>query len=313
MQKALLIYNPFSGFRRHQRLHQVEAAAAELRRAGIQSEILRSRGPSQAGAQAREAIESGFDTVFACGGDGTIHDVLQGMVGHSQASLGIVPLGTANALAADLQIPRDPILAIRRQLQYFPRTIAAGIIESCNDERPKRRRYFTVMAGVGPDALLVYSLSADAKARWGLAAYVANALWEYLTYRHAPYQMTIIDADGHQETIMSAQVMAVRIHNFGGPLQRFAKGADLSRNDLRIVIFRGSVRISYPAYLLAALFGLEVTIPGVELRDATEILCRAIPGHEDRKVYCEADGECLWRLPVRLSIAPNAFSLLMPQ
>jgi diacylglycerol kinase (ATP) len=313
MQKALLIYNPFSGFRRQQRVHQVEAAAAELQRSGIQSEILPSRGPSQAGAQAREAIESGFDTVFACGGDGTIHDVLQGMVGHTQATLGILPLGTANALAADLQIPRNPILAIRRQLQYRPRTIAAGIIESCNHEHPKRRRYFTVMAGVGPDALLVYSLSAEAKARWGLVAYVANALWEFLTYRHAPYEMTIIEAGGRQQTLMTAQVMAVRIHNFGGPLQRFAKGADLSRNDLRVVVFRGGVRISYPGYLLAALCGLEVTIPGVELMDATEILCRAIPGHEDRKVYCEADGECLWRLPVRLSIAPNAFSLLMPQ
>jgi diacylglycerol kinase family enzyme len=159
----------------------------------------------------------------------------------------------------------------------------------------------------------VYSLSAEAKARWGLAAYVVNAFWEYLTYRHAPYEMTIIEAGGRQQTLMTAQVMAVRIHNFGGPLQRFAKGADLSRDDLRAVVFRGGVRMSYPAYLLAALFGLEVTIPGVELVDATEIVCRAIAGQEDRKVYCEADGECLWRLPVRLSIMPNAFSLLMPQ
>ncbi|MFL6438743.1 MAG: diacylglycerol/lipid kinase family protein [Terriglobales bacterium] len=313
MQKALLIYNPFSGFRRHQRVHQVEAAAAELRRAGIHSEILPSAGPSQAGAQAKEAVESGFDTVFACGGDGTIHDVLQGMVGHTHATLGILPLGTANALAADLQIPRHPVLAIQRQLQYRPRTIAAGVIESCKAEHPKQRRYFTVMAGVGPDALLVYSLSAEAKARWGIAAYVANALWEYLTYQHAPYEMTMIDAEGRKEIRTSAQVMAVRIHNFGGPLRRFAKGADLSRNDLRVVVFRGGVRISYPAYLLAALFGLQVTIPGVELRDVSEIVCHAIPEREDRKVYCEADGECLWGLPVRLSIQRNAFSLLMPQ
>src|SRR5256885_16371277 len=115
------------------------------------------------------------------------------------------------------------------------------MIEHCNDKPPKRHRYFTVMGGVGPDALLVYSLSAEAKARWGLAAYVANALWEYLTYRHEPYEMTIIEAGGRQQTLKTAQVMAVRIHNFGGPLQRFAKGADLSRNDLRAVVFRGGV------------------------------------------------------------------------
>ena len=313
MQKALLIYNPFSGFRRHQRVHQVEAAADELRRSGVETKILPSRGPSKAGAQAKEAIEAGYDTIFACGGDGTIHDVLQGMVGHTEAALGIVPLGTANALAADLKIPRDPIRAIQRQLQYRPKTIAAGMIEHCNDQPPKRHRYFTVMAGVGPDALLVYSLSAEAKARWGVAAYVANSFWEYITYRHAPYDLNVTRVDGTQEQISTAQVMAVRIHDFGGPLKKFAAGADLGRNDLRVIIFRGGVRLSYPAYLLSALFGLQVSIPGVELVDASEIICRAIPGHEDRRVYCEADGECLWRLPVRISIRPNAFNLLMPQ
>jgi len=313
MQKALLIYNPFSGFRRHQRVHQVEAAADELRRSGVETKILPSRGPSKAGAQAKEAIEAGYDTIFACGGDGTIHDVLQGMVGHTEAALGIVPLGTANALAADLKIPRDPIRAIQRQLQYRPKTIAAGMIEHCNDQPPKRHRYFTVMAGVGPDALLVYSLSAEAKARWGVAAYVANSFWEYITYRHVPYDLTVTRVDRTQEQISTAQVMAVRIHDFGGPLKKFAAGADLGRNDLRVIIFRGGVRLSYPAYLLSALFGLQVSIPGVELVDASEIICRAIPGREDRRVYCEADGECLWRLPVRISIRPNAFNLLMPQ
>ena len=137
MQKALLIYNPFSGFRRHQRVHQVEAAADELRRSGVKAKILPSRGPSKAGAQAKEAIEAGYDTIFACGGDGTIHDVLQGMVG-TEAALGVIPLGTANALAADLKIPRDPIRAIQRQLQYRPKTIAAGMIEHCNDHPPKQ-------------------------------------------------------------------------------------------------------------------------------------------------------------------------------
>ena len=312
MKKALLIYNPFSGFRRHRRVEQVEAAADELRRAGVETRILPSRGPSKAGAQAKEAIEGGYDTIFACGGDGTIHDVLQGMAGSQQAALGIVPLGTANALAADLKIPRDPVLAVRRQLEYRRKTIAAGLIESCSSEHHKHRRYFTVMAGVGPDALLVYSLSAEAKARWGVAAYVVNAFWEYITYRHAPYEMTITHSSGKQEKVSTAQVMAVRVHDFGGPLKKFARDADLSRNDLRVVIFRGGVRLSYPAYLLSALFGLQVSIPGVELVDAQEIVCRAFPGHEDRKVYCEADGECLWRLPVRISIVQNAFSLLMP-
>ncbi len=311
MRRALLIYNLFSGFRRHRRQEQIDAAVQELRRAGVDAESVASLGPAQAGTQAQEAIASGYDTIFACGGDGTVHDVLQGMVGQ-EAALGLLPLGTANALAADLKIPRDPVLAIRQQLKYRPRTIAAGLIEHCRDSNPKLKRYFTVMAGVGPDALLVYTLSAEAKARWGVAAYVGNAFWEYLRYRHAPFSVTITDSSGRTEALESAQIMAVRIHNFGGPLKKFARGADLSRNDLRVIVFRGGVRLSYPAYLLSALFGLQIRIPGVELLDAGEIVCRPLPGSEDCSVHCEADGECLWQLPVRLSIVPNAFRLLMP-
>jgi diacylglycerol kinase family enzyme len=279
----------------------------------VEAKIMPSRGPSKAGAQAREAIAAGYDTIIACGGDGTIHDILQGMVGHHEAALGVLPVGTANALANDLKIPRDPALAMRRQLEYEPRTIAAGLIERCNDTHPKHSRYFTVMSGVGPDALLVYSLTAEAKARWGVAAYVVNALWEYLTYKHAPYDLTLTGVDGQREQISSAQVMVVRIHDFGGPLKKFARGADLALDHLRVVVFRGGVRISYPAYLLSALFGIKANIPGVEIRDAQEVVCRAFPGHEDKRVYCEADGECLWRLPVRISIQQNAFSLLMPR
>jgi diacylglycerol kinase (ATP) len=311
MRRALLIYNLFSGFHRHRRQQEIDAAVQELRRAGVQAESVASQGPAQAGAQAQEAIAAGYDTIVACGGDGTVHEVLQGMVGQD-ATLGLLPLGTANALAADLKIPRDPVLAIRQQLKYRPRTIAAGLIEHCRDSNPKLKRYFTVMAGVGPDALLVYTLSAKAKARWGVAAYVGNAFWEYLRYRHAPFAVSITDSAGRTEVLESAQIMAVRIHNFGGPLKRFARGADLSRNDLRVIVFRGGVRLPYPAYLLSALFGLQIRIPSVELIDANEIICRALPGREDRSIYCEADGECLWQLPVRLSIVPDAFRLLMP-
>lgn len=312
MRRALLIYNPFAGFRRQHRLRQVESAAAELRRAGVMAEIAESRGPAMAGDQAQDAIDAGFDTIIACGGDGTIHDVLQGMVGHPWAALGVLPLGTANALANDLKVPRDPVQAMRRQLQYVPSKIAAGVIESF-PSNPKLRRYFTVMSGVGPDALLVYSLSAEAKERWGVSAYVAKAFWEYITYRDAPFELEITDIEGRRTTLTSAQVMAVRIQNFGGPLKRFARGARLTADHLRTVVFRGSVRFSYPAYLLAALFGIEANIPGVTLMDAQEIVCRALPGREHRRIYCEADGEYLWTVPVRIAIVPEAFSLLMPR
>ena len=112
MRKAVLLYNPLSGRRHVRRVADVEAAMAVLRQAGVEATLEPTRGQADAPEQARHAIADGCDTIFACGGDGTVHDVLQGMVG-SDAALGIIPLGTANALAHDLRLPLSAVAAAR--------------------------------------------------------------------------------------------------------------------------------------------------------------------------------------------------------
>ena len=102
MRKAALFYNPLSGRAVSGGWRTFEAALAILHQAGIEATAEPTRGQADAAEQARQAIAEGCDTIFACGGDGTAHDVLQGMVG-SDAALGIIPLGTANALAHDLR------------------------------------------------------------------------------------------------------------------------------------------------------------------------------------------------------------------
>ena len=81
MRKVALLYNPHSGRRKKHRVPDVEAAAAVFREAGIEVDIAPTRAASDAGAQVRIAIRQGFDTIVACGGDGTVHDVLQGLAG----------------------------------------------------------------------------------------------------------------------------------------------------------------------------------------------------------------------------------------
>src|SRR6266568_1286001 len=113
MRKAALLYNPLSGRRRERRVKDVEAALAVLQEAGVEANAEPTLGPATAGDQAREAIAQGCDTILACGGDGTVNDVLQGMVG-TDAALGVIPLGTANALAHDLRLPFSPAARCRR-------------------------------------------------------------------------------------------------------------------------------------------------------------------------------------------------------
>src|SRR5438874_2432944 len=148
MRKAALLYNPHSGRRRKQRVQDVEAAASVLRAAGIELDISPTRAASDAGAQVRLAIRDGFDTIIACGGDGTIHDVLQGLTG-KDAALGVIPLGTANAFAHDLRLPMSPEGAARALLAAIPRRIAVGRIDYRDFNSLPAFRYFTVAAGVG--------------------------------------------------------------------------------------------------------------------------------------------------------------------
>src|SRR5436305_1672301 len=118
MRKAALIYNPASGRNRHLHPTKVETAAAVLRGAGVEANIIPTRGPGTGEQQAREAIAAGHDTIFACGGDGTLNDVLQGLVRDTEnasasadtndVALGIVPLGTGNVVASDQGHPWDP-------------------------------------------------------------------------------------------------------------------------------------------------------------------------------------------------------------
>ena len=76
----------------------------------------------------RARIEAGFDTVIACGGDGTVHEVLQSIVG-TDVALGVVPLGTANALAADLGLIASPAKVVSTLLKANPTRVSVGRIQ----------------------------------------------------------------------------------------------------------------------------------------------------------------------------------------
>ncbi len=71
---------------------------------------------------AHQAVQAGFDTILACGGDGTVHEILQVLVGTTVA-LGVIPFGTANALAADLGLTAKPAEIARVLLEAVPTRI----------------------------------------------------------------------------------------------------------------------------------------------------------------------------------------------
>ena len=307
MRKAVLLYNPLSGRGYARRLADVKAALTVLRQAGVEATLEPTRGQADATAQARQAIAEGYETIFACGGDGTVHDVLQGMVG-SNAALGVIPLGTANALAHDLRLPLSAVGAARASLTAKPRRTAVGRVEYLDFDGNHGSRFFIVAAGIGADAHLFYKLNPLVKGHLGMAAYYAMATRLWLTH---PMQKFAVEVEGIEAEV--SQLLAVRIRNFGGVLRELAPGASLEREDLRLVLFRTRSRLAYLRYIVRGLAGARWRVGGIDLVHGVKIGCQlradAAPG---LRIFVEADGELLGTLPVEISIVPDAVMLLVP-
>jgi len=313
MRRAALFYNPLSGRRKKYRLQDVETASSVLRNAGVEVEVAPTRAASDAAAQVRMAIRDGFDTIIACGGDGTIHDVLQGIAG-KDASLGIIPLGTANAMAHDLRIPLNSKAAAQAMLTGLQKRIAVGRIDYRDFNNLPAYRYFTVAAGVGVDAHLFYKLNRLIKDRMGMLAYYSKATRLWLTHRMRYFEAEFT-SNGSQpaKEARLSEMLAVRIKYFGGVLRELAPGASLSRNDLRLVLCRTGNRALYLAYVFCGMLGLSRSVPGIVLAYADQVTCRSVAGEKPENIYVEADGELLGRLPITLSMVPDALTVLVPR
>jgi YegS/Rv2252/BmrU family lipid kinase len=313
MRKALLLYNPLSGARRERRRSQVEHLCEILREAGVESNCSPTQSASDTTEQARRAVNAGYDTVFACGGDGTVHDVLQALVGKPTA-LGVVPMGTANALAHDLHLPLDPEAAVRAALHGPVRRLAVGRVEFRNLSGAADSRYFTVTAGLGVDAYLFYQLDPGMKRRLGMTSYYAKATWLWLSHRMKKFSVELT-IPGEQGLLRSevTQLLAVRIRHFGGVLRELAPGASLDRNDLRAVLFQTSSRWAYLRFVIGAMIGARWEIAGIESHAATGINCQPL---EDQagggRIFVEADGELLGTVPATVSVVPDGVSLIVP-
>lgn len=314
MRKAALLYNPDSGGTR-KRLRELESALEVLRNAGVDANLVPNESPAEGGEQARQAIHSGCDTIFACGGDGTIHNILQ-VVAKTPAAMAILPMGTANALAHDLGLPLHAKAAAEALLHGRLRSVTLGRVEYRDLQGEPGTRYFIVAAGIGADAHLFYKLHSSAKQRMGMAAYYAKAWNLWFTYPmtrfHAEYDAENGNASRDMRQSDITELMSVRIRQFGGVLREFAPGASLDRDDMRLIICHTASRLAYLAYVTRGLLGARWKIPGIELVHSTQVSCRYQQADSQKKIYVEADGELVGTLPAEMTVVPNALTLLAP-
>lgn len=306
---CVLIYNPAAGRGRSRRVELLQKISDALAALGHQVEIAPTTAPNSATAQARQAISQGAEIIFACGGDGTVHEVLQGIVFEDvrhTAALGVIPMGSANALARHMRLSMDPLKAALQQVDATPRLIPVGKLSYGG-----QIRYFAVMAGAGPDGALVYKLLATDKASLGRMAYYLRAAGLFATRRFGAFEVEYLESESVAVvTTQAVSVMAVRVGSLGGLFNKLVdRSADILDANLQLILLSPPALVSLPLWFISGwlhLLGFNRFLRSVRV---TQFSCRPLSGAAP---HFQADGEWLGRIPVHVSIVPQGVRILIP-
>jgi diacylglycerol kinase family enzyme len=304
LKNATLIYNPVAGVQPDGRSKKIQQAAAALRAAGIPVDLAATSRVGDATLLARQAVGSGSDLIVACGGDGTINEVINGMV-PGKTPLAILPGGTANIAARELNIPGRIVKAARQIPRWSPHRIPLGCATwQCSGR--EQQRYFLSVAGIGFDASVIPRVHLDSKLRMGVLIYGWEAVRELLRYDFPAFRCSV-DGHGYSATF------AVLQHSlrYAGWL-RLAPSHGLHSSGLGCCFFESSDRRRYLLYALSVLTHTHSLLPDVvQLADCRTVRAQAAsPG---ASLAFELDGETVGELPATFEIVPEALTILAPR
>jgi len=288
-RRVLVIFNPVAGARRRWRL---DAVLHDLTARGCTVTLRETTAEGEAKTFAREAADGAWDVVAAAGGDGTINEVINGLFG-LDVPLAIIPMGTANVLAAEIGMPVKAATIARVIAEGEARPVHLGLVNG---------RLFVMMAGVGFDAKVVATVSSRLKRLMGKAAFVYASMKGIFTFSELTYGVQV---DGQGYT--AASVVVANGHFYGG---RFtcAPKARLEKPELYACLFLkpGPWRaFRYCAWLV---FGRLHRLKDVIIQPARQI---SVNGNGGDPI--QADGEIVGVSPMTVSLADGTLSVLMPR
>lgn len=282
-----LIYNPAAGGQGGRRVRRALKVLEEL---GVEAELLPTSGGGSATGLARQAVDRGLPRLAVAGGDGTINEVVNGLAGN-ETELAIIPTGTANVLARELDVPLKAASAARLAARGDSTRIDLGLAG---------KRYFTLMAGIGFDALVIKNLNPVLKRSIRRAAFPVAGVLTYLQR-----ELPLITVRSREHSAEGYFVVASNSRYYGG---RFGPNPRACITDglLDICVLKGK---SFPEMLnfwTAALKKKHLDEPLAEYFRSreVEVACTA-----DETVPVQTDGEVVGELPLRISVKPGALKV----
>jgi diacylglycerol kinase (ATP) len=296
MKRTLLIANPKAGQGSPERREEaVQRFCALMKTRGIDVEVRNTTGPNDAARLAAEAAREGFPEVIVSGGDGTINEALQGLVG-TGVRMAVWPRGTANVLGLELQLPR--------RIERIVDVIATGKVLRAHvglvtTENTGERRYFLLMAGIGIDAAIVDRVNPELKKRVGKAAFWYSGLENFAMWRPREF---VLEVDGRQHTATFAALG--KTPRYGGNLA-ITPRARLDQPDFEICMIHSVHRLRYLKLLPFAMFGgIPEGMKGISYLRAAHVRATG------DGVLAQVDGELIGFLPMTFTMTPHVVEVV---
>jgi YegS/Rv2252/BmrU family lipid kinase len=292
--QAFVVFNPVAGTQSPEATRQAfEARFAEI---NWEYTLYETTGQESVPDIVREAVEKGFDIVVAAGGDGTVSGVAAGLVGAS-IPMGIVPVGTGNAMARELLIPLDFVKALAL-LTSDHRIRAIDGLKVGND-------LYLLNVGIGVSARSIRNTGREQKRRFGNLAYAWNILRELVGFSRRHIDLAIDDV---VRRVVASEIMVLNAGVLG--LQKVPEGLQVCPDDGQVDIFvvRAETALDY----LSVLFNLMVKKTDVHPKLQTLTAKKNISIFTRNAMVVQADGEVVGRTPVSITILPQAVRIIAP-
>lgn len=291
--RVAIIANPRAG--RNSGLAVAQAAARELSAGGWRVETRPTTCPGDATHLAREAAGEGYDLVLACGGDGTLSQVITGLL-DTGVPTGILPAGTGNDFARNLGLPRAPLAAARAALTGHPAPV--DLLE-VNDGR----LWAVNVAGAGFDAAVAERMNRRRRLTGGALAYLTAVVQELA--RHRPTEMRV-EVDGEVWEGRALLCACANSESYGAGM-RIAPAARVDDGLLDVVVVQAMGRARFLWCLPRVFRGTHCALPEVLTWRAREVRVET-----ETPLPVLVDGDVQTATPLHIRIAPARAQLWWP-
>ncbi len=287
--KVKVIINPASGKKGGITTNATgsEEVRLVLEANGIQADIAETEYANHATELAKTAIKEGYKIVIACGGDGTVGEVAEALIG-SKVTLGILPLGSANNVARMMHVPFDLGEATKLLRLGEMRKVDVG---RCNGE------YFLETAGVGIDAAIFPILNRVDKGEY---LRLIDAFRTFFKFRPRRLKLVL------DRRVIHVRALMVLVANgpYWGYSVPLAPNAKVDDGRFDVVVFRNFSKFSLARHVLGALIRRDMKKEQQDLKSGTQLPYRPkIKTYRARRVRIMTRSRRLW--PVHADAKPR--------